>query len=117
MSKTVLNKEVLYGYKRKIERLHARLDDELSPENAQLLKKYDRELIKDSCALATRLSNVQRVLGLTRRLKKNWSEATKVDLEELIIKIVEEFADNGQETDVTYDFKRSLKTVYYHNCR
>ena len=42
-------------------------------------------------------------------LNMNWENATKQDIEELIITVIQKYADNGQKTDTTYDFKHSLK--------
>jgi hypothetical protein len=66
-------------------------------------------MIKESLATATINRNLERLHVLTRMLNMNWENTTKHDIEELIITVIQKYAENGQETDTTYDFKRSLK--------
>ena len=68
-------------------------------------------MIKESLATATINRNLERLHVLTRMLNMNWENATKQDIEELIITVIQKYAENGQETDTTYDFKRSQQAI------
>ncbi|WP_179371234.1 hypothetical protein [Nitrosopumilus ureiphilus] len=53
------------------------------------------------------------LLTLSRLLNKNWEETTKDDIDELIFKVMDQFADeNGQETHYSYDHKKILKIFF-----
>ena len=86
---------------------------ELSPENAELIKKYDREMVSQSMAIATRQKHLRTLLTLSRLLNKKWLDVSKDDIDELVFKIMDQFADeNGQETHYSYDHKKVLKIFF-----
>ncbi len=86
---------------------------ELSPENSELIKKYDRAMTSQSMAVATRQKHLRTLLTLSRLLDKNWSDVTKEDVEDLIFKVMDQFSDeNGQETYYSYDHKKVLKIFF-----
>jgi hypothetical protein len=83
---------------------------ELSSQNVELITKYDRSMIAESLAKATRHKHLQILLNLTRFLGKNWQDSTKDDMENVVIRIVQEYCGNsGQETNTSYDHKKILK--------
>ena len=104
-----VSKEIIYCYQAVSKRIWRRIESDCTTENFTLLKNYERQMIKESLATATINRNLERLHVLTRMLNMNWENATKQDIEELIITVIQKYADNGQETDTTYDFKRSLK--------
>lgn len=104
-----VSKEIIYCYQAVSKRIWRRIENDCTPENFKLLKNYERQMIKESLATATINRNLERLHVLTRMLNMNWENTTKQDIEELIITVIQKYAENGQETDTTYDFKRSLK--------
>jgi site-specific recombinase XerC len=89
------------------------IEKELSKGNAELIKKYDRSMISESLAKATRHKHLQVILNLTRFLGKNWKDATKDDIENVVVRIVQEYcSDSGQETNTSYDHKKILKIFF-----
>jgi len=44
---------------------------ELSTANSELITKYDREMVRQSIAIATRQKHLRTLLGLSRMLQKN----------------------------------------------
>ncbi len=83
---------------------------ELSENNSELITKYDREMVRQSIAVATRQKHLRTLLGLTRLLKKDWKDATKDDMDELVYEIMQRHSDeSGKETNYSYDHKKVLK--------
>ena len=104
---------VIHDYDCKISNTYSLIERELSPYNVQLIRKYDSELVKQSLAKATRLKHLQIMLNLTRFIKKDWKDITKDDIDRLVLKIVELYAnDSGQETNTTWDHKKILKIFF-----
>ena len=46
------------------------IEKELSPKNAELIKKYDKEMVRRSLVRGTRLKHLLIILSLSRILKK-----------------------------------------------
>lgn len=83
---------------------------ELSTENSELITKYDREMVRQSIAIATRQKHLRTLLGLTRMLQKDWITVTKDDMENLVYEIMQRHSDeSGKETNYSYDHKKVLK--------
>jgi len=112
MAQNEIGKESLYNYKKSLDAVFRQIDDECSKKNAILLRKYADVLVKESHAYATQLCNMRRMLCLTRKMKKDWEKTKKLDIDRIVIEVVKEFADNGQETNYTYDLKRTLKIFW-----
>ena len=86
---------------------------ELSEQNVKLIRKYDKIMVNSSLAKATRQKNLKMILSLSRLLNKNWEVVTKEDIEELVFKIMDQYANNnGQETNTTWDHKKVLKIFF-----
>lgn len=106
----------IYDYDNRIERTFRLIDRNLSRENAALIKKYDRSMVAESLAKATRHKHLQVLLNLSRFLGKDWKDATKSDIDNLAVRIVEEYSDDsGQETHTSYDHKKILSSIYAQN--
>ena len=104
---------VVHPYLSVIERTHKLIKKELSKENCRLLVKYDQYMVSHSLAHPTRMGNLRIGLNLSRMLKKDWSDATKDDIDELVFKIVNTYGDSkGQETNSSYDHKKVLKIFF-----
>lgn len=100
----------IYDYDQSIARTYRLIQNELSRENQDLIEKYDKSMIAESLAKATRHKHLQVILNLTRFLGKDWSDVTKEDIDNVVIRIVQEYAgDSGQETNTSYDHKKIPK--------
>lgn len=61
---------VIHPYDRRIANTLKRIENELSKYNVELIKSYDRELVNNSLAKATRLKQLEIILNLSRIIKK-----------------------------------------------
>ncbi|HSB83925.1 MAG TPA: hypothetical protein VLD64_05505 [Nitrosarchaeum sp.] len=88
MSTTHISKQRIdiHDYKSRMRQINDQITRELSPENAELIKKYDREMTSQSMAVATRQKHLRTLLTLSRLLDKNWSDVTKEDVDDLVFK-------------------------------
>lgn len=103
----------IYDYDDRIERTYKIIEKETSKENVDLITKYDRSMIAESLAKATRHKHLQVILNLTRFLGKDWKDVTKDDVENVVVRIVQEYCtDSGQETNTSYDHKKILKIFF-----
>ncbi|MGQ0795427.1 MAG: tyrosine-type recombinase/integrase, partial [Nitrosopumilaceae archaeon] len=103
----------IYDYDARIFRTQILIQKDLSKENADLINKYDQSMIIESLAKATRLKHLQILLNLTRFLNKNWKDATRNDIDNVVVRIVKEYcAESGQESNTSYDHKKILKIFF-----
>ena len=103
----------IYDYDDRIKRTYNLTKRDLSEENYDLIRKYDREMITLGLGKAVRHKNLQILLNLGRFLGKDWIDASKNDIEDIVIKINELYADNnGKETYTSYDHKKILKIFF-----
>ena len=93
-------------------RTFALMQKDLSENNFQIMKKFDRVLVNESLSDARRSKILGTLLSLSRMLKKNWDEANKEDIEELVYNFNKKFSKDGQETNTTSDHKKILKNFY-----
>ncbi|MGQ0790759.1 MAG: tyrosine-type recombinase/integrase [Nitrosopumilaceae archaeon] len=103
---------LVHDYKTIIDNIYKQIESELSQNNVEIIKKYDRMLVNESLADATRSKNLSTLLSLSRVLKMNWVETAKEDIEELVFNINKKFSQHGQETNTTVDHKKILKRFY-----
>ena len=103
----------IYDYDERIARTYKLIESELSSENVELIKKYDRSMMTESLAKATRHKHLQTILNLSRFLGKDWKDTTKEDIDNIVVRIVQEYCnESGQETNTSYDHKKILKIFY-----
>jgi len=102
----------LYNYDRIITQTFALMQKDLSENNFQIMKKFDRVLVNESLSDARRSKILSTLLSLSRMLNKNWSETNKEDIEELVYNFNKKFSKGGQETNTTSDHKKILKNFY-----
>ncbi len=102
----------LYDYDRIISRTFALMEKDLSENNVRIMKKFDRVLVNESLSDARRSKILGTLLSLSRMLNKNWDEANKEDIEELVYNFNKKFSKDGQETNTTSDHKKILKNFY-----
>ncbi|MGY5142686.1 MAG: tyrosine-type recombinase/integrase [Nitrosopumilus sp.] len=84
----------------------------LSSRNTELIKKYDKEMVRNSLAKGTRLKHLLIILNLSRMLEKDWEDVTKQDIEELVFQFIQKYSPNGKETHHTWDHKKILKIFF-----
>jgi len=103
----------IYTYDRNIASLHRQIKTLLSPRNAELILKYDREMVQLSLAKATRRKHLEVLCMQSRQINKDWDELTKDDIKDLVFWIVQTYSpDSGQETNSTWDHKKILKIFF-----
>ncbi len=104
---------VVHPYDSIIKQTHDLIKKQLSKENASMIQKYDQYMMNHSLSKPTRMGHLKVTLNLSRMLRKNWIDATKDDIDELVYKIVSTYGDNkGQETNTSYDHKKVLKMFF-----
>lgn len=108
-----LKKSSAYDYDTLTEGIFKLIRKDLIAENANLIEKYDKIMVSLSMARATRLLHIRTLLSLSRILGKNWNDATKSDIDELVYKIMQKYASSdGQETNTSSDHKKILKMFF-----
>ncbi|GFN40495.1 MAG: hypothetical protein YK1309IOTA_1850004, partial [Marine Group I thaumarchaeote] len=112
MLKSKTKNSDLYKYHYRIESIYNLMKNELSQENCSLIQKYDNVMIREGTADGTRYLHLNRLLSLTRSLKKEWKKATKEDVENVVTDIMKRHSANGKDTEYTYDHKKVLKIFF-----
>ncbi len=103
----------IYDYDNRIKRTFNLIQKELSQNNIELIKKYDRLMILEGHAKATRHKHLHTLLNLSRFLNKDWIDATTDDVDNTVMIIHDRYADDrGKETNTTYDHKKVLKIFF-----
>jgi len=75
--------------------------------------EYDKVMARQSISKATRRIHVQALLNLTRMLQKDWKDVTRKDVDELVFKIMDTYAnERGQESWTSFDLKKVLKLFF-----
>lgn len=104
---------VVHNYDREINRIRSNIEKHLSKRTAKLIFKYDQHMVSIPLAKATRRKHLQTIYGLSKLIAKEWHKVTRDDLEELVSRIMIEYADtNGQESNSSYDNKKILKIFF-----
>ncbi len=107
------NKEiVIHDFDKGLNHTLKTIESELSEKNAELIKKYDKEMVRNSLAKGTRLKHLLIILNLSRMLKKDWKDVTRVDIEELVYQFIQRYSPDGKETHHTWDHKKILKIFF-----
>ena len=103
----------IHPYDQGIASLHRLIQTRLSKKNSELIQKYDREMVKNSLAKATRKKQLEVILMQSRMLNKDWDSVTKEDIDDLVYQIIQKYSpDSGQETNSTWDHKKILKIFF-----
>ncbi|MDH3764592.1 MAG: hypothetical protein OER82_02125 [Nitrosopumilus sp.] len=107
------NKEItIHDFDKGLEHTLKTINSELSERNSNLIKKYDKEMVRNSLAKGTRLKHLLIVLNLSRILKKDWEDVTRADIEEIVYQFIQKYSSNGKETHHTWDHKKILKIFF-----
>lgn len=103
----------IYNYDKLFDRLSKQLNNELSKENFEIIQRYDRIMVTESLAKATRLKHLKMLLSLTRFHNKNWVDLTKSDIDDLVHDIMKKYGSaSGQESETSRDHKKVLKIFF-----
>ncbi|MCZ6581890.1 MAG: hypothetical protein O6761_01805 [Thaumarchaeota archaeon] len=104
---------VIHPYDQGIASLHRLIQTNLSKKNIELILKYDKEMVKNSLAKATRRKHLEVILMQSRMLNKDWDSVTREDIDDLVYQIIQKYSpDSGQETNSTWDHKKILKIFF-----
>ncbi|MBL7015221.1 MAG: site-specific integrase [Nitrosopumilus sp.] len=106
MSKSI-SKIENYPLKRKIDQAYERAKT-ISPKNQELFKKYDRVMIQDTLAIATRVNQLEVFIRLSKMVRKDWVDVTKDDVDKLVYDIMTTYSPDGKENWATHDYKKVL---------
>lgn len=79
-----------------IERTYNLMEKDLSVNNMELIRKYDRSMIGESLAKATRHKHLQVILNLSRFLGKDWKDVTRDDVDDVIVRSSRILWESGQ---------------------
>ena len=102
----------IYNFQKIIANTYSLMERDLSKNNVELIRKFDKTLVNESLSEARRSKILSTLLSLSRFLEKDWQDTTKEDIEDLVFKFNEKFSENGQETNTTTDHKKILKNFY-----
>lgn len=83
------NSQDIHNYDKQISSCLRRIENDLSEENVELIKKYHRSMKLETIAKATQLKHLEIMLNLSRFLKKNWMQVTLDDVQNLVIHFME----------------------------
>ena len=104
------NSITIYDHDYNLRNAFKLITKELSENNLELIKKYDKEMVNCSLTKATRHKHLKMILSLSRLLQKDWINVTKEDIETLVYDVMEKYGNElGQETNTTWDHKKILK--------
>ena len=112
LSNSVITKNSVHNWDYKIDSTKNQIKKELSENNTELIEKYDRTMVNQGIGKAARALHVNRLLNMSRRLDKDWKDATKDDIERVIFEIMDTYSENGKDTNYTYDHKKVLKIFF-----
>ena len=74
---------------------------------------YDKSMVREALSKAVRTKHLQTVITLSKMLDKNWEDADRKDIDELVFKIMDTYSDEkGQESWSSYDMKKILRIFF-----
>jgi len=103
--------ENLYQREKWIVKLEQMAERELSAENYALFEEYNNEMIRLSHSKITRHKNLTHYVKLSLIYNENWKNIGEKDVKRIVGIIMEKHSDNGQESNYTFDLKKSLRAV------
>ncbi len=109
--KTINLTENLYQREKWIEKLVKTAKKELSDENYELFEEYNNEMIRLSHSKITRHKNLTHYVKLSLIYNQDWKNITEKNIKKIVGIIMEKHSDNGQESNYTFDLKKSLRAV------
>jgi len=81
--------------------------------NYILIEKWQKHLINDACSKAYICKSIKTITNLNVFLDKDWTGATKEDIDNVVTKIMIGYADEkNQESCTSYDHKKFLRLFF-----
>ena len=103
----------IYEFDKNLQRSFNVIKKELPKQTQDLIIEYDKVMARQSISKAARRIHVQALLNLSRLLQKDWRDVTKNDIDDVVFKIMDTYADQrGQETWSSFDLKKVLKMFF-----
>lgn len=103
----------IYDYDLRISRKYEQIRSDLSPRTFELITEYDKTMISGSASKTTRSKHLDCLYILSKFLSLEWENATKKDIDNIVVKIMHRYADDtGQESHTTRDLKKVLKIFF-----
>ncbi len=102
----------IHPQQKRIIHIISKCKSELSEANYVLIEKYDRYMVNETLGFATRITNLDVILSLSRMLRKDWETVTKEEIDKLVYEIMTKFSRNGQESHSSWDHKKMLKIFF-----
>ena len=87
----------IHDYDHRLSQLHNNAKSELSKRNYQLLIDYDKSMVRIALSKATRVKHLQTILTETKMLNKEWKDVLRSDIDELVFRIMETYADAKEQ--------------------
>ena len=103
--------ENLYQREKWIIKLDQMAKKELSDKNYELFGEYNNEMIRLSHSKITRHKNLTHYVKLSHFYNDDWKNITERDIKRIVGIIMEKHSDNGQESNYTFDLKKSLRSI------
>ena len=103
----------IHDMDKRIQRKLRHVQNELSPDNVKLIENYLNAIKLDACGKVVQDKHLQCILKMTPVLGKNWRDATKKDIERVVLWIIDKYIDvKGLETHASSDYKKVLKIFF-----
>jgi len=103
--------ENVYQREKWIKKLEKTAKAELSAENYMVFEEYNSEMIRLSHSTITRNKNLLHYVKFSKLYNDNWKNITEKDIKKLVGIIMERHSDNGQESNYSFDLKKSLTAI------
>lgn len=114
----------IYNLDKQIQGIYRKIERDLPKNTVEIIRKYDRVMINASMAKSTRRKHLQTLYVLSKMLGKEWGEVTKEDIDVLVSKIMEKFAEPNcirlvkrlrREKEMLFTFLEIDDNIEWHN--
>ena len=98
-----------YDYDNRINRHLAKIKKCVSQSDYTLIEKYHTQMIISSMTVATQAKNLEVIASLSTMIDQEWNTMTKDNINNLVVNVMRNYSEKGQETHASYDHKKILK--------
>ena len=98
-----------YDYDNHINRHLAKIKKCVSQSDYTLIEKYHTQMIISSMTVATQAKNLEIIASLSTMIDQEWNTMTKDNINNLVVNVMRNYSEKGQETHASYDHKKILK--------
>ena len=103
----------IHDMDKRIERKLKHIKNELSSDNVILILEYFDAMKMETCDKMVQDKHLQCIYKMTQILDRHWKDATKKDVEKVMLWIIDKYMDvKGQETHASSDYKKVLKIFF-----